>query len=263
MYLMVLAEIHGKLSKDNENMEDILTSNVFSFFKYADRGAFFYPLLRLLGLDVSVQDCKQAEFRFWPTYPNHTQPALVILVGRYYLQVDDKYPAGVGKEAAKLKRQLVREITGGQAEAHSLDREFKILFVTSDPYRTPGIFDGIPEDLAKQVKWINWQRIAFLISKILDIASNLPWETRLFASDLYELLLKKKLRNYEGINAIPNIHLSTYQQIFFNAKTARYRGDFIGFIQALEANRLMTEWHTKIFYDQKQSLFQMLNSAKS
>ena len=28
---MYLAEIRGKLSKDNENREDILTSNVFSF----------------------------------------------------------------------------------------------------------------------------------------------------------------------------------------------------------------------------------------
>lgn len=260
---MYLAEIHGKLSTDDENMEDILTSNVFSFFKYADRGAFFYPLLRLLGLDVSVMDCKQAEFKFWPTYPNHTQPALAILVGRYYLQVEDKYPAGIGKEAAKLKRLFIRETKAGQAEANSLDREFKIIMVTSDPYRTPGIFDGIPEDQAKYVKWINWQRIAFLISKILDIASNLPGETRLFASDLYDLLLKKKLRNYEGMNAIPNVHLSTYQRIFFDAKTARYRGDFIGFIQALEGNRLMTEWQTKIFYDQKQSLFQMLNSTKS
>jgi hypothetical protein len=29
---MYLAEIHGKLSAENENKEDILTSNVFSFF---------------------------------------------------------------------------------------------------------------------------------------------------------------------------------------------------------------------------------------
>ena len=35
---MYLAEIHGKLSMENENKEDILTSNVFSFFKYANRG---------------------------------------------------------------------------------------------------------------------------------------------------------------------------------------------------------------------------------
>ena len=35
-----------ELSKRNEDREDILTSNVFSFFKYADRRVFLFNLLK-------------------------------------------------------------------------------------------------------------------------------------------------------------------------------------------------------------------------
>jgi hypothetical protein len=250
---MYLAEIHGKLSGDNENKEDILTSNVFSFFKYTNRGAFFYPLLRLVGLDVSVEDCKQAEFRFWPTYPDRTEPDLVILVGRYYLLVEDKYLSGFGEETPKLKHQLEREVKGGVAEANSLGREFKILIITADFYRPPEIFDGIPDYFIKDARWINWQRIAFLIYKILKLATNLPAETKLFASDLYDLFIKKNLRNFEGMNALPIIHLSRYVEIFFSARTAQYRGDFIGFIPALEGYTPIAKLRTNIFNIRKQS----------
>ena len=53
---MYLAEIHGKLSRQNENMEDILTSNVFSFFKYTARQIFLFAFLQELRLDVTPED---------------------------------------------------------------------------------------------------------------------------------------------------------------------------------------------------------------
>jgi hypothetical protein len=121
---MYLAEIHGKLSSDNENKEDILTSNVFSFFKYTDREIFFYPFIKSLGLDISIDDCRRADFIFWPSYSDHTEPDLVILVGKYYLLVEAKYYSGFSKETPRLKHQIVREIDGGMAEAKSLDKDF-------------------------------------------------------------------------------------------------------------------------------------------
>jgi hypothetical protein len=258
---MYLAEIHGKLSSDNENKEDILTSNVFSFFKYTDREVFFYPLLRSLGLQVSIEDCKQAEFIFWPTYPDHTEPDLVILVGKYYLLVEDKYHSGFSKETQQLKHQIEREVNGGLEEAKNLGRDFKILTVTADYYRTPEIFDGIPDYLEKEVIWINWQGIAFLIYKIIGETPDIQAETKLFAEDLYNLFLKKNLRNFEGVNALPHVHISGFTELFFNAKTAQYRGDFIGFIQALESNILITKLPKNIFYSQKQSLVEALTSS--
>ena len=37
---MYLAELHGKLSSKVQKMEDVLTSNVFSFLKYSEREVF-------------------------------------------------------------------------------------------------------------------------------------------------------------------------------------------------------------------------------
>lgn len=260
---MYLAEIHGKLSRENENKEDILTSNVFSFFKYTDRKIFLYPLLQLLDLNISIKDCVEALFRFWPTYADHTQPDLVILVGKYYILVEDKYFSSFSKETARLKHQLVREIEGGLAEAKSLDMDFKILTVTADYFRTPEIFDGIPEDFEKDVKWINWQGIAYLLYKILEKNPRISPETKLFAEDLYTLFLKKNLRSFEGIRMLSDFRTISFfpGDIFFNAKTAQYRGDFIGFIQALEVGTSISMVSKQIFYLAEGYFFESL--AKS
>src|SRR6185503_15550538 len=105
---MYLAEIHGKLSRDNENKEDILASNVFSFFKYANRKIFLFALIRMLGLHISELDAAQAEFRFWPTFEDNTEPDLVLLIGKYYLLFEAKYRSGFGKETLNRKHQIAR-----------------------------------------------------------------------------------------------------------------------------------------------------------
>jgi hypothetical protein len=101
---MYLAELHGKLSNNNENKEDILTSNVFSFFKYTNRDTFLYPLLLDLKLEISLEDAHEAEFIFWPCFPDSTQPDLVILVGNYYLLFEAKYHSGFGQASETLER---------------------------------------------------------------------------------------------------------------------------------------------------------------
>jgi hypothetical protein len=45
-------------------MEDILTSNVFSFFKYVDRKVFLKSLLRKIDIKVSSNDLLNTDFIF-------------------------------------------------------------------------------------------------------------------------------------------------------------------------------------------------------
>jgi hypothetical protein len=80
---MYIAELHGKLSIEKEKKEDILTSNVFSFFKYTDRDTFLYPFLEKLIPDISREDTEHAVFHFWPCYDDHTEPDLVIVTDKY------------------------------------------------------------------------------------------------------------------------------------------------------------------------------------
>ena len=53
---MYLAELRGKLSSRVERMEDILTSNGFSFFKYSTRDIFLKNYLNKLGFNISNQE---------------------------------------------------------------------------------------------------------------------------------------------------------------------------------------------------------------
>lgn len=244
---MYIAELHGKISHADENMEDILTSNIFSFFKYTDRRIFLYRFLKARGLEISPEDATRAEFFFWPSFSNSTQPDLVLIVGQYYLVIEAKFRSGFGEETRKIKHQLIREIEGGKLEAKEKGKKLKIIIVTADYYFRKEQFSKIPEEYQTDLIWVNWQTIAWCIADILQSKIKLPVETGLFAKDLYELLLKKRLRNFEGIKAlISNAILYKYEdRIFFNASTAIYRGDFIGFLPALETIRFLPDLSLK------------------
>jgi hypothetical protein len=247
---MYLAEIHGKLSRDNENREDILTSNVFSFFKYASRKHFLYPFIQSLGVDITPADAMDAEFRFWPTYEDGTEPDIVLLIGDYYLLFEAKYLSGFGEETARHKNQLAREFKGGDFEAMALGKQFLIFALTGDFYEKREIRRYIPGEFLSQFRWLNWQSIALFLYQVLESSQDLSCETRLFAGDLYQLFLKKKLRAYEGPRILLRASkLSQHEgEIFFNASTASFRGDFIGFPQALEVEGTLHEAHQRIFF---------------
>ena len=117
---MYLAELHGKLPSKIERMEDILTSNVFSFFKYSTREIFLRVYLNRLGLLISDREAREAQFLFWPRFEENTEPDLVIIVGDYYLLIEAKYVSEFGGETEKTKSQLIREIEGGGIRGQQL-----------------------------------------------------------------------------------------------------------------------------------------------
>ena len=248
---MYLAEIHGKLSRDIENKEDVLTSNVFSFFKYADREIFLYPIIKSLGIDVNIEDARDAQFHFWPHLEDHTEPDLVLIIGDNYLLIESKYFSGFGEETQQQKHQLVREIEGGNYEAQNLGKRFYIIAITADYFLKPEISQAIPKEYQSQFRWINWQWIAFMLQQIIEKDLHLSLETQLFAKDLFQLLLKKHLRNYEGIKTFSGLKKFTPQtgNVFFEASTANYRGDFIGFLNMSDNVTLINTISPYIFFD--------------
>lgn len=262
---MYLAEIHGKLSRDNENKEDILTSNVFSFFKYANRKLFLFEFIKLLGLNVSESDAANAEFEFWPTFEDNTEPDLVLLIGKYYLLFEAKYHSGFGKETQSQKHQVVREIEGGQYAAQNLEKEFKIIAVTAHYSDKTEIKKEIPAAYLDHLLWTNWQSIALLIYQQLEKNPGLPEESRLFAADLYKLLVRKKLRNYEGVKVFSlfrRILQAQPENIFFEASTASYRGAFIGFTSTLPSLPFLPPAPILFFGDHQKGFFNTLRSAE-
>lgn len=158
---MYLAELHGKLSRKNENKEDILTSNVFSFFKYSDPVVFLLPLLQRLIPEIKAEDVKNAEFHFWPSFDDGTEPDLVILAGSFYLLIEAKFTSGFMPGNERLDHQLTREWSKGQNEAQKMGKIFKLITVTSHYTLSPCLKQEIQRSAPQEVFWINWQTICF------------------------------------------------------------------------------------------------------
>ena len=261
---MYLAELHGKLSQRIERMEDILTSNVFSFFKYSTRDIFLKGYLNKLGFDVSDQEAIEAEFIFWPHFEDNTEPDLVILVGNYYLLIEAKYFSDFGGETDETKAQLIREIEGGQLDAKNYGKDFVLIAITADSYRKDYKFEVIPSDFIPYFKWTNWQKVSWVLTNILESDKKITKQERDFALDLYNLLDKKNLREFQSFNvfSLMNQYLKPHASVFFDAKTAKFRGDFIGFLNSLPFDKKILMMRKTIFLTIHKKIFTHLAQSR-
>jgi hypothetical protein len=259
---MYIAELKGKLSLSDERKEDVLTSNVFSFFKYSARKIFLKEYLRRLGFGVSDDEAEAAEFLFWPRYEENTEPDLVLLVGHYYLLFEAKYFSDFGQETEVIRGQLIREIEGGILDSGNYQKEFKLIAITADHYYKPWRFNAIPEDLSRHLKWTNWQSVSHLLYDALDYGWVMRPEDLDFARDLYSLLDRKNLRKFLGSHILHRKIFRCAQEgsVFFEAKSARYRGSFIGFLASLSDSRKLQPADQAVFYGSHKTFFAANNS---
>ena len=261
---MYQAELRGKLSSRIERMEDILTSNVFSFFKYATREIFLKGYLAELGFVVSDQEASEAEFIFWPRFEENTEPDLVIIVGDYYLLIEAKYFSEFGGETEKSEAQLIREINGGKLDAKNYNKTFKLIAITADHYYKENRFDVIPSEFRAHFKWTNWQSVAAFLNNILQTRAGIRQQEHHFALDLYSLLDKKNLRGFQSLDILQDTipHLKPYESLFFEAKTAKFRGAFIGFRESLLFDKKIAPVKGTIFLNGERRFFtHMLQSS--
>jgi len=258
---MYLAELRGKLSSRVERMEDVLTSNVFSFFKYSSRTIFLKRYLNNLGFKVSDQDAEKAEFKFWPVFEDGTEPDLVIMAGKYYLLIETKYFSEFSEGTKKDEHQLLREINNGKLEAKNYDKEFKLIAITADYYYKKDKFVVIPQKFRSHFKWTNWQSVSSFLDNILSSNPNIKGSERDFCLDLYNLLDKKHLRSFQNIT-YNGPSLEDYGSIFFNAKTAKLRGDFIGFIESLSLAERLKPIGKAVFFSSTKRIFKSLSKLE-
>jgi hypothetical protein len=258
---MYLAELHGKLSSRVERMEDILTSNVFSFFKYSSRDIFLKNYLNKLGFNISDQEAEEAEFRFWPVFEDGTEPDLVIIVGDYYLLIEAKYFSKFSEGTKKEEHQLLRELNIGKLEAKNYDKEFNLIAITADYYYKKDKFEVIPQKFHLHFKWTNWQSVSSFLDNILSSNPNIKGPERDFSLDLYNLLDKKHLRSFQNIT-YNGPSLKDYSSIFFNARTAKLRGDFIGFIESLSLDKKMKSPEKALFFSSTRKVFLPLSKGE-
>lgn len=244
---MYQAELKGKLSSSTERMEDILTSNVFSFFKYSDRTVYLKKLLKKIDIGTSNRELEEADFLFWPNFEDGTEPDVVVIVGKYYLIFEAKLYSDFGQETETIKAQLIREVEGGLKVAKSLKKELFLVAITEDYFRRKD-FKEIKK-YQKYFKWINWQSISEILLILLEKHDNkLP--NYLFALDLYKLLDKKKLRLFRPFKEIRYEPVKYfYESIFLPVGTTEYVDDFVGFKNLLSGFKNIETLKENIFYN--------------
>jgi hypothetical protein len=250
---MYQAEIRGKLSSTNEEKEDILTSNVFSFLKYSTRGLFLIRFLQLLQIQVTNQEVNNAEFEFWPQYDDHTEPDVIITVGSYYLLFEAKYLSDFGEETERLEGQIKRELKQGLLDAENKAKQFFYIPITANYIRPASILEEAPKQYHRYIKWINWQKVAWLINSIItDNQIRLNSGEKQFAFDLYQLLIKKKLGTYGGIFSF-NQGLITLRLpiIFYTAVELITSNRYFDFSDQFILPQVKIQNNRRVFYKKK------------
>lgn len=252
---MYQAELRGKLPSRIKEMEDILTSNVFSFFKYSNSHIFLKSYLNSLGFKISVQEASEAEFRFWPRFEDDTEPDVVIIVGDFYLLIEAKYLSDVSPS------QLLREIEGGKLEASNYGKEFALIIITADYYYKEDKFASLPPEYRAYLRWTNWQGVSAFLGSILENNKFTRKQDRDFVSDLCNLLDEKNLRDFRGWNIVFKMGMVYHTPLFFEGTTAKFRGTFIGFAQALSFESKIMPFKKPIFLSSQRKMFALLSEV--
>ncbi len=240
---MIIAELKGKLPSKFEDWEDILTSNVFSFFKYSNR-ILFKEYLGVLGIKISLADAKDAEFIFWLNYEDGTEPDLVVQCGRYYILFEAKLYSKFAPRTASIDAQIDREIKMGKLAADVFGGEFIYVAITAEYFKYNSKYSKY-EDQDFRFIWTNWQQVARFLE---SIQPNLSSRDSEFAIDLHFLLVKKRLRSYNGVlNLSSKFNLNSEKVIFYNVETSKYKGKYSGFVEMLSGFPRIETYYK--FYD--------------
>jgi hypothetical protein len=221
---MFRAELHGKLPSEYRRREDILTSNVFGFLEAADRHLFLARYLRdYLGLEVTDAEANAAEFEFWPTYADGTEPDVVVSVGNWYILFEAKLYSDFGLDANDAERnQLRRELFEGRREASRRGLRFRLVTVTLESWRDVNRYPDIrPNDRAHWI-WSNWQTVHALLD---DVQVS---KRGSLGSQLHRILDNRGLRGFRGYAGIGNVP-SPPEVVFLSVSATRFPGFFRGY----------------------------------
>jgi hypothetical protein len=216
-----------RLTRPEEGMEDLLTSNTFGLMKYLPPGVVLLPFLRhardpLSGdrLEAALRGVVSVErWRFWPTLScagcAACEPDVEIILrhadgSRTWLLVEAKYRGGKSSSASGPEMppgdQLAREFDNLRAAARGEGvSRFAVVFVTADFVCPAGQVEESAAEYRRKrgedprLYWLSWRTLAGVLES--GEARNLE-----MARDLLLLLLDLDLTTFrrlrsEGVRA--------------------------------------------------------------
>jgi hypothetical protein len=252
---MLDALVSGKLSHEQENMEDVLTSAVFGSLKYV---APHEGLLRWLGEANTLEGARPAsaipdpvyvEYQFWPRWYESgcvaCEPDLALTIrvadGSIWLVcIEAKYRSGKSSlavdDAEAPNDQLAREWDNLVCVSKRLSAKPVLVYVTAD-YTLPRheIEDSIadfrrtrPTHGNPVLAWLPWRSIPRLFNN----------HSSPMLADLARLARRLDLTFFEGVNMHDEVYAQTWTFDF--AAKAVYGGD--SFAWALDENMCHIAW---------------------
>lgn len=281
---MTIAEVHGKISSTGRNLhdqlEDLLTSDVFSACKYVRPQTLLLPFLRTAksqdgrnlaeALPAHVQ---QATYAFWPRMTSSEPDLLVVLEdekGQYFLVViEAKYFSG--KSGGPLGEE---ELEVASAPSDQLACEFKDLmtaedYLRIDPQRIanralvyvtahrslPGgslsesakeIGHFFPNEERIELYWTSWFNLLPVLSEQMDI---LEWEV-VILTDLKRLMEKKNFLFFNGMGSFESV-MAIQDGTIYSSQQRSEAGAYSFHLQPIKPIKIVysTKREAGTFYD--------------
>ncbi len=225
---MLAAQLRGKLTRQEEDLEDLLTSNVFGSIQYVPKEKGLIPLLSAAEDSNGSNPLKKlpnisdVKYEFWPNLDdengNSREPDVLIHIThetgqRTVILVEAKYKSGKSSEAdegSRINDQLASEwdiLISKEKDARPY-----FLYITADfSYPNKDIEDAKSEFAKKRhgrfdIVWISWRKLPTVLNR------NEP-----ILKDLIEVLRKQGLTFFEEIK-IPHIDriLWTFKENILN-----------------------------------------------
>jgi hypothetical protein len=187
---MLMALIKGQLSREQENMEDILTSNVFGTLQYlppsqgvlpfitqATYNKIFYPL-------KNINKAIEVSYEFWPYLNelgcNPCEPDVLIRLTtlhgeKYIVLIEAKYLSGKSSERDEETHpndQLAREYDNLRLVAEREERIPILIYLTADLSIPEEDISISKEEIIKKrnidpdIFWLSWRHLSPVIEKI-------------------------------------------------------------------------------------------------
>ena len=217
---MLQAMLHGKLSREEENLEDLLTSNTFGLMKYLPPEAVLIPFLSL-GKDP-LQDHSLADwlkcnlrierFRFWPTLAHRDcfscEPDVDIVFLHddgtiTWVLIEAKYRSGKSSDAIagieKPNDQLAREFDNlKNISQHEGITRYALVYLTTD-YTCPKteLEESANEfkrkrDSSPNLYWLSWRML-------FDVLERADYSHNSIIEDLRNLMLNLNLTMFRRL----------------------------------------------------------------
>lgn len=241
---MLQALLHGKLSREQENMEDMLTSIIFGFMQYLSETTILSGFLSkayYINEDrdikqfrqLSSQNIKQVSFDYWPTWNESgcfpCEPDLVLRIDTpngdaLIILIEAKYHSGKSSEAIEGDNvdlspydQLAREWDNLISIAKHESRTPYLIYLTNDIGYPSDDLSASSEDYrrsrsSKETEafrcfWLSWRHLKDSIKQT----------DSLIYVDLIKLLRKLNLIFYDGIAPISVVRPRDWRYVqFFN-----------------------------------------------